>query len=86
MSPLSRGFFEFGIPWCGKVSLKPGLVGPPRDTVCCRPSMVVTVRCQPVSASLRSGSIVAIRLSPSRVNVGCGFYDVLLAFCEHEIV
>ena len=38
--------------------------------------MVVTVRDQPVRASLRSSSTVAMRLSSWRVNVGWGFYMV----------
>ena len=71
--PLSLGFLERGMPWPGNVSDVLGLVGPAFSMLSWRPSIVVTVRFQPVSASLRSRSIWWIKSSPSRVKSGCAF-------------
>ena len=82
ISPRSAGFLLFGMPRCGKVSLKPGPVGPPLETGTFLPSIVEMVRFQPVSASLRSSSMVWRRLSSSRTKRGCGFYiSEPLAWC-----
>jgi hypothetical protein len=66
-SPRSAGFLLFGMPRLGYRSVHVGPVGPPLPTLSCLPSMVCTVRRQPVRASLRSSSIVRLMSSPSRV-------------------
>lgn len=71
--PRSFGFLLRGMPRLGKLSLEPGWVGPLLSRLICLPSMVVTVRRQPVRASLRSKSMLWRMLSPSRVNRGCAF-------------
>lgn len=71
--PLPPPFF--GIPKSGYVSLLPGCVGPPLSMTRFLPSMVVTVRFQPVRASLRSSSRGRTMSSPSRVKRGCFFWE-----------
>jgi hypothetical protein len=56
--PRWPGFLEMGMPRPGYVSELPGCVGPDFSMGRLFPSMVVTVRLQPVSASLRSSSTV----------------------------
>lgn len=77
-SPRSAGFLLFGMPKLGYRSVHVGPVGPPLPTLSCFPSMVCTVRRQPVRASLRSSSIVRLISSPSRVKRGWGFYSSLV--------
>lgn len=76
-SPRSVGFLDFGIPSPGYRSSKVGPVGPALLTCNCLPSIVCTVRLQPVRASLRSMSMVCLMSSPLRVNKGCGFCVVV---------
>jgi len=71
--PRWPGFLEMGMPRPGYESELPGWVGPPFSTAMLDPSIVVTVRFHPVSASLRSSSTVCTRSSPSRVKSACGF-------------
>lgn len=80
-SPRSPGFLLFGIPRLGYRSVHVGPVGPPLPTLSCLPSMVCTVRRQPVRASLRSSSIVRLMSSPSRVKRVWGFWSSL-AICS----
>lgn len=72
-SPRWPGFFEMGMPSPGNLSSLPGWVGLDFPTEIFLPSMVVTVRLQPHSASLRSSSTVWMRSSPSRTYNGWGF-------------
>ena len=65
--PLVPGFLLSGMPQPGNSSWLPGCVGPPFSKGICLPSMVVTVRFQPVRASLRSRSTETLMSSPSRV-------------------
>lgn len=74
-SPLSSGFLLFGMPRFGYRSMKVGPVGPDPPTLICLPSMVLTVRFQPVNASFRSISTLCRRSSPSLLYNGCGFCD-----------
>ena len=81
-SPRSEGFLDLGMPRLGYRSVQVGPVGPPLPTLSCLPSMVWTVRRQPVRASLRSISIVCLTSSPSRVNIAWGFCGVVsIDFC-----
>lgn len=73
-SPRSAGFLLFGMPRFGYRSVHEGPVGPLLPTLSCLPSIVCTVRRQPVSASLRSSSMVRLMSSPSRVKRVCGFW------------
>jgi hypothetical protein len=75
-SPRSFGFFDLGMPRLGNRSVHVGPLGPPLPTLSCLPSIVCTVRRQPVRASLRSRSMVCLMSSPSRVKRG---WD----FCHH---
>jgi len=71
--PLVSGFLLSGMPRFGYTSLLPGCVGPALSRLICFLSIVVTVRFQPVRASLRSRSTVYKMSSPSRVKSACGF-------------
>jgi hypothetical protein len=61
------------------VSELPGWVGPALSITKFLPSMVVTVRFQPVKASFRFRSMLRIISSPSRVKRGCAFCSYRLA-------
>lgn len=76
-SPRRVGCFGFGMPCAGNFSSNPGGVGPAPLTRSCLPSIVLTVRDQPVSASLRLISMVVIRSSPTRFKCGCSFCRIV---------
>lgn len=78
-SPRRVGCFGFGMPCAGNFSSNPGGVGPAPLTRSCLPSIVLTVRDQPVSASLRLISMVVIRSSPTRFKCGCSFCRIIVS-------
>lgn len=76
-SPRSAGFLDIVMPKPGNRSSWPGCVGPGFETRIDLPSIVRTIRSQPVRASLRLISTVVTRWSFWRLKLGCSFYRLV---------